>query len=93
MNESCSDARFVRLLLGSRWRDAVVLQTLFLFVFLLAGIANAQVKPVRRVLIIHEVGAYLPLSDYFDRGWVRGERLGWLEKIDGETRQKDSTRR
>jgi PAS domain S-box-containing protein len=68
MNESCSSARFVRLSLGSRWRDAVVLQTLFLFVFLLAGIATAQVKPVRRVLIIHEVGAYLPLSDYVDRG-------------------------
>ena len=67
MNES-SDTRFVGLSLGSRWIEAVVLQTLFLFVFLLAGIANAQVKPLRSVLIIHEVGAYLPLSDYVDRG-------------------------
>jgi len=68
MNEGCSDARFVWLSLGSRWRDAVVLQTLFLFFSVLAGISNAQVKPVRSVLIIHEVGAYLPLSDYVDRG-------------------------
>ena len=68
MNEGCSDARFVRLSLGSRWRGAVVLQTLFLFFSLLAGISNAQVKPVRSVLIVHEVGAYLPLSDYVDRG-------------------------
>ena len=71
MNEGCSDARFFRLSLGSRWRDAVVLETLFLFVSLLAGISNAQVKPLRNVLIIHEVGAYLPLSDYVDRG-IRG---------------------
>ncbi len=68
MNESCSDTRFVRLSLGSRWRDAVVLQTLLLLFSLLAGISTAQVKPVRRVLIIHQVGAYLPLSDNVDRG-------------------------
>jgi PAS domain S-box-containing protein len=66
MKEGCS-ARLVWLS-GSRWRDAAVLQALFLFFSLLAGISNAQVKPVRRVLIIHEVGAYLPLSDYVDRG-------------------------
>lgn len=80
MNESCRDARFVRLSLRSRWRDAVVLQSLFLFVFLLAGIANAQVKLVRRVLIIHEVGAYLPLSDYVDRG-IRTSFASSLNRI------------
>ena len=68
MNESCSGIRFVRLSLGSRWRDAVVLQTLLLSFSLLAGISAAQVKPVRSVLIIHQVGAYLPLTDNVDRG-------------------------
>jgi len=68
MNESCSGIRFVRLSLGSRWRDAVVLQTLLLSFSLLAGISTAQVKPVRSVLIIHQVGAYLPLTDNVDRG-------------------------
>jgi signal transduction histidine kinase len=68
MNKSCSDIRFVRLSLGSRWRDAVVLQTLLLLFSLLAGISTAQVKPVRSVLIIHQVGAYLPLTDNVDRG-------------------------
>jgi PAS domain S-box-containing protein len=68
MNESCSDTRFVRFSLGSRWRDAVVLQTLLLLFSLLAGISTAQVKPVRSVLIIHQVGAYLPLSDNVDLG-------------------------
>ena len=68
MNESCSGTRFVRLSLGSRWRDAVVLQTLLLSFSLLAGISAAQVKPVRSVLIIHQVGAYLPLTDNVDRG-------------------------
>ena len=67
MNEGCS-VRLVWLPLKSRWRDAVVLHTVFLFLSLLASISNAQAKPVRRVLIIHEVGAYLPLSDYVDRG-------------------------
>ena len=68
MNDGCNGARFTRLSLGSRWRDAVVLQTLLLFFSLLAGFATADVRPVRRVLIIHEVGAYLPLSDYVDQG-------------------------
>jgi signal transduction histidine kinase len=68
MNESRSDIRFVRLSLGSRWRDAVVLQTLLLSFSFLAGISTAQVKPVRSVLIIHQVGAYLPLTDNVDRG-------------------------